>query len=502
MFGYFAPKNSTTSYKIARRYRDYYCTTCAALSHYYGITTRILLSYDVALLAMLLQLEVNICDPKRRLSRCLKFRKPMKDKESWNAIAALNILAFDGKLHDDINDENSIIAKTMLKLYNKPIKKAKYDYPGMAAAISEGYKNITDKEKNHASVLEIAHDFAKMMLTALQSEFSISPQTENVIIAVCSWIYLIDALDDYDKDIKKNRFNPIAIKGLTFNDYVNLHWREIYHYLDSTIGTYNNLGEKGFDYYAANIIINAFIPDVCENILNNVKIKKPLFSKKIIVFEDITTPYNGINIYVHLPANPSKLAILINDLFNIFKREIRLTFMYNNKRAIKRLINILDPLVQNEAKHLLSAAIESRQDTALEQLKQILFGYSNDCRHNSCIGRVFAINNNKIFACSKMLLPIENINSLSENEALIDILDNSIIRRENCKQTCDNFSLCQGGCPIENNCIELFESNLQAINALKGRLSEFNPAERSILINWVTHCRGRSELFEQYSSNT
>ena len=38
-----------------------------------------------------------------------------------------------------------------------------------------------------------------------------SANTRNLFYAVGKWIYLIDALDDYDKDIKKGAYNPFVL---------------------------------------------------------------------------------------------------------------------------------------------------------------------------------------------------------------------------------------------------------------------------------------------------
>ena len=38
-----------------------------------------------------------------------------------------------------------------------------------------------------------------------------NPQTRNLFYAIGKWIYLIDALDDYDKDLKKGAYNPFVL---------------------------------------------------------------------------------------------------------------------------------------------------------------------------------------------------------------------------------------------------------------------------------------------------
>ena len=38
-----------------------------------------------------------------------------------------------------------------------------------------------------------------------------SPAAEELFYAVGKWVYLIDALDDYEKDVKKKRYNPFIL---------------------------------------------------------------------------------------------------------------------------------------------------------------------------------------------------------------------------------------------------------------------------------------------------
>ena len=38
-----------------------------------------------------------------------------------------------------------------------------------------------------------------------------TPHTDGLFYALGKWIYLIDALDDYDKDRKKRRYNPFVL---------------------------------------------------------------------------------------------------------------------------------------------------------------------------------------------------------------------------------------------------------------------------------------------------
>ncbi|MCL2473744.1 MAG: DUF5685 family protein [Alphaproteobacteria bacterium] len=323
---------------------------------------------------------------------------------------------------------------------------------------------------------------------AVKSEFYVSPQTENIIRAVCSWIYLIDALDDYDKDSQRKRFNPLVVNGLMFDEYVNGYWQDIYRYFDETVGRYKYLAEKGFDYYTANIIINEFIPDVCENILTRKKMKKPLIARNEVVFEDAAEPYTGISVYVDIPADAKKLDEFINELHDKFKCGVRLIFSHNAKKFLKKL--------PAATVNKLTVAIETEQNEGIEQLKQILFGHSNDCRYNSCFGRIFYINSsNRIFACKEGHLSIDSLSGMSENPEIAEILEKAIKHRGHCKETCEVYSLCNGGCPIKNDCIgaEEFKKRKSRIEERLNpkNLTDLRQDERKVFIKWITHCRGR-----------
>jgi hypothetical protein len=54
--------------------------------------------------------------------------------------------------------------------------------------------------------------------------------TKNLFYALGKWIYLIDALDDYDKDVKKGSFNVLynAYKCENFSSLVNNHKDDLF----------------------------------------------------------------------------------------------------------------------------------------------------------------------------------------------------------------------------------------------------------------------------------
>lgn len=227
MFGYFRFYNQYASYDMQKVHKNYYCATCFALEQHYGQLSRLLLSYDVTLLAIMLSCHKSSkCDSMKCVGNCSK-KKELFNGNQWKKVAAINILLSAEKFDDDINDEKSVSAKLLKTVFSKPIKKAKQDFPEIDKIIIENYQQILVAEKNNMSVLEIGNVFASMMLNIMVSAFGCKEREQLYITEISRWLYFIDALDDYDKDVKKNRFNPLVIPGVNYNEYVNLHTNEI-----------------------------------------------------------------------------------------------------------------------------------------------------------------------------------------------------------------------------------------------------------------------------------
>jgi len=260
---------SKSYYEIKSKYKCYYCSTCKALEYNYGYFSKTLLSYDVSLLAMIMGLDTSktMVSVFPCLLYCGSF-KSVKGNDAWKAIAALGILLFAGKLDDDIYDDNSLKAKMAYKMYWLHIKRARIDFPEMARRISEGYLQIVEDEEQLADVTQIASDFSKMILLAVSSCFDVSKQQGKFITTISSWIYIIDALDDYDKDAKRKRFNPFVKDGVSFNDYLNSNIKYISDVFDSIFNDCLTYDDDKFDYTSAEILLNQFIPDVTQKVLN------------------------------------------------------------------------------------------------------------------------------------------------------------------------------------------------------------------------------------------
>lgn len=215
-----------SDYETQKVYKNYYCGLCFALEVHYGQLSRMLLSYDVTILAIALHAhECPTCD---RLS-CVGGRatkKKMFQSETWKKIAAINILMAAENLRDDIDDEGSWKASAARWLFGRVIKKAQKDFPLIAETIHVNYRNIQLAEREEKDVLQIGDCFGQMMVATVDSAFSVPQNVREYAREISRWMYFVDALDDYDEDIAKKRFNPLH-DGSSFREYVNKNYTKI-----------------------------------------------------------------------------------------------------------------------------------------------------------------------------------------------------------------------------------------------------------------------------------
>jgi len=278
MFGYLRGFKHHMPEKLKLAYKNYYCGTCFALQHNYGEISRFLLSYDVIMLGLLLKShEQPLCERLRCFGQRSKKQQYASDK--WKKVAALTILLTAEKLRDDIEDENSLKAKIAFRVFAESIKKAKQEFPEMYSLIATGYEKILASEKANKNVIEIAEDFSTMMestFNCIQSDSN----TVNIayIKAVSEWIYFIDALDDYEEDVKKGRFNPLIKNNDTHSNYINTNFTEvcrfIRHFYQKIRNVSNELPPSCIENELLKNLLHNTIPPMTATILNRSKLPK------------------------------------------------------------------------------------------------------------------------------------------------------------------------------------------------------------------------------------
>ena len=235
MFGYFRLDDNCPA-SIRMLYKKYYCFLCRSLAKYYGQVTRFTLSYDVTLLS-LFALENSLLENIDKI-HCFINTKALKlalDSEQSLKIASLSIMLVGVKVEDDVADERKTKHKITSWIFKNSVDKAKRTYPSAWKILDDGYRRLRILEKNNASLQEIEQIFADMMVNVMVELFLIKDnRIKNTVSAISKWLYFIDALDDLNEDVKKERFNPFyeykTIENLKSSNYTFLmnHIQELF----------------------------------------------------------------------------------------------------------------------------------------------------------------------------------------------------------------------------------------------------------------------------------
>ena len=233
MFGYLKPDKPYLYLKDDTLYNALYCGICKSIKKVSGNVARFALSYDVAFISALTHniLGVDVDIKKGRcIAHPIKSRPIAKPDDISKKLASLNLILAHYKVCDDILDEHKGNFKSAI--IGGGYKKAKKFTPEFDSIVKEGYNNLLELEKQGSKSVDIVSDsFATMMAkisNVLFDEFS-TEHTYNLMYALGKWVYLIDALDDYDKDVKNNSYNVFynAYGQKTYAEFIEKNSSEI-----------------------------------------------------------------------------------------------------------------------------------------------------------------------------------------------------------------------------------------------------------------------------------
>lgn len=215
MFGYVLPCKMELKVKDYEKFKAYYCGLCHTIKGEFGNIPRAALNYDMAFLAILLDsLNENKLSAKKITCALHPLTKKLiiTDNEPLKYAAMCNIVLTYYKLIDNINDDNNMkskIAYIALKKYVKDNTFNKY--------ISDSLNTLYNMEKSayKYSIDEISHVFADLTGYIISEYIKEETDYKETLYwlgyNLGKWIYIIDAWDDLEKDMKDNKFNLINI---------------------------------------------------------------------------------------------------------------------------------------------------------------------------------------------------------------------------------------------------------------------------------------------------
>ena len=213
MFGYISPDAPYLFKKDETLYKALYCGLCKSIGAGCGQTARTALQYDMAFASALVH-NIRGEDVKINRARCaihwFKRRPIAAVDETTIALGCVNTALAYFKLCDDNADGEARGA--LRHLYKKGYKRVVKRHPQLAEIVSAQMRAQTELEKAGCAVIDQACEPTAAMMRDISDyllgEYS-TPHTQKLFYNLGKWVYLIDALDDYDKDVKKGRYNVL-----------------------------------------------------------------------------------------------------------------------------------------------------------------------------------------------------------------------------------------------------------------------------------------------------
>lgn len=211
MFGYVMANSEELKIKEYKTYRSYYCGLCAALKKRHGLKGQLTLNYDMVFLALLL---TGLYEPETQffMKRCPvhPFEKHQTGaNEMLDYVADMNILLAYHSLEDGWQDDHNILKKTAATLLKRRYRKVAAKYPKKAEAVVSYINNLSAcQKKNVNNIDEVAGLTGEMMSELFcykQDEWEMSLRKIGFYLG--KFVYLLDAYDDLDDDIKKKQYN-------------------------------------------------------------------------------------------------------------------------------------------------------------------------------------------------------------------------------------------------------------------------------------------------------
>lgn len=220
MLGYVKVYKPELKIKDYELYRGIYCSLCKALGKQYGVLSRLMLSYDVTFVLVILFAAANV-SPSFKPGRCpfnpsKKCNYCQNGSDFFSFAAAVTILLFYYKVRDDIADSpffKKCLMYLVLPYAALKRKKALKAYSDLDKIISENMKvqSLTEK-KGSSSIDEACHASADSLGKIFDYYSEKKTSLYNLGYFIGRYVYLIDAADDLEKDLKSGGYNVFVNK--------------------------------------------------------------------------------------------------------------------------------------------------------------------------------------------------------------------------------------------------------------------------------------------------
>lgn len=280
MYGYVRPEKDELKVKEFAAYQAVYCGLCHCLRQRCGAAARFVVNYDFTFLAMLLDTGRQAEYVQRRCPASPHRKKNcLVPGPTLELAAELSVILAWWKLRDNLQDEGvgkAVVAGTGMGFLRRAYGKAAARQPIFAEACAYHMAELAKLERTGCTSLDqVADCFASLLasVAAFVPEEARRRSLRELFYHMGRVVYLLDAVDDLEKDMAAGRYNPLvarfslaeAILPMTVQEQLRL---TLQHSLNAMSAAYALLPPNAFQVLTENIIylgipaaVNRLLPE-------------------------------------------------------------------------------------------------------------------------------------------------------------------------------------------------------------------------------------------------
>ena len=218
MFGYVVVNRQEMKLKDYEMYRAWYCGLCRELRERYGLPGQLSLSYDLTFVLLLL---TGLYEPRGYVgtTRCAVspiLRHTVRKNAFTEYAAEMNVLLMYYKCLDDWKDEKKIIRLAYARLLEKGRESRPTLLRKKEGKIREALHEIDQIERSGEEDLDAASGaFGRLMGEILDAREDVwSASLRSLGFYLGKFVYLMDAYEDVEKDLREGNYNPLTSRYL------------------------------------------------------------------------------------------------------------------------------------------------------------------------------------------------------------------------------------------------------------------------------------------------
>ena len=139
-------------------------------------------------------------------------KQPVRRNEVTEYAADMNILLTYYKCRDDWEDEKKVTALGYSKILQRKVRELDQKYPRKAQQIQQLLRELSEMEKaGERDIDKMSGCFGRIMEEIFVWKQDVWEKTlRRMGFFLGKFIYLLDAYDDVEEDIKNNNYNPFS----------------------------------------------------------------------------------------------------------------------------------------------------------------------------------------------------------------------------------------------------------------------------------------------------